>query len=97
MEERQVSGIVLPEGAIMHAALGLVLAVGNGAYTRDGDRIPMDVQAGDYVRYPSAVAAKLPDLDGRELHMVQAAHCYGIVPEATARQLTSPLVTPGRN
>ena len=50
-EEITASGIVLPESAKEKPQRGTVLAVGPGPRDEDGDRVPMDVAAGDVVVY----------------------------------------------
>jgi chaperonin GroES len=49
-EEVSASGIVLPDTAKEKPRRGRVLAVGQGRY-EDGERIPLDVAAGDEVVY----------------------------------------------
>jgi chaperonin GroES len=50
-EERTKGGIVLPDVAKEKPQHGEVLAVGPGALTEDGRRLPMDVQVGDRVLF----------------------------------------------
>ncbi len=50
-EERTKGGIVLPDVAKEKPQHGEVLAVGPGALTEDGRRLPMDVKVGDRVLF----------------------------------------------
>jgi chaperonin GroES len=50
-EERTKGGIVLPDVAKEKPQHGEVLAVGPGALTEDGKRLPMDVKVGDRVLF----------------------------------------------
>jgi len=50
-EQTTASGIVLPETAKEKPQQGTILAVGPGRRDEDGDRITMDVAAGDTVLY----------------------------------------------
>ncbi len=50
-EETTASGIVLPDTAKEKPQRGKVLAVGDGKFDEDGDRIPVDVDEGDEVLY----------------------------------------------
>lgn len=50
-EETTPSGIVLPDTAKEKPLKGEVLAVGRGRLDDDGQRIPLDVTAGDQVVY----------------------------------------------
>lgn len=49
-EARTASGLVIPDTAKEKPQLGEVLAVGPGEY-KDGERVPVDVSAGDLVFY----------------------------------------------
>ena len=50
-EETTRSGIVIPDTAKEKPQRGNVIAVGKGRRDEDGDRIPMDVTAGDTVLF----------------------------------------------
>jgi chaperonin GroES len=50
-EETTASGIVLPDTAKEKPQRGKVLAVGDGAKSDEGNRIPLDVSEGDEVLY----------------------------------------------
>lgn len=50
-EEITASGIVLPESAKEKPQKGTVLSVGPGERDDDGERIPLDVSAGDTVLF----------------------------------------------
>jgi chaperonin GroES len=48
-EEKTAGGIVLPDTAKEKPQQGKVVAIGNGRLGEDGQRIPMEVKAGDTV------------------------------------------------
>ncbi len=50
-DEVTKSGIVLPDTAKEKPQRGEVVAVGKGRFDEDGDRIPMEVSAGDKVLF----------------------------------------------
>ena len=50
-EEKTVGGIVLASNAKQKPTEGEVVAVGEGAYTSNGDKLPMVVKKGDVVLY----------------------------------------------
>jgi len=50
-EDTTKSGIVLPDTAKEKPQRGTVIAVGAGRRDDDGDRIPLDVEAGDQVLF----------------------------------------------
>ncbi|KAJ5488470.1 10 kDa heat shock protein [Penicillium diatomitis] len=51
-EAKTASGIFLPESSVKEQNEAKVLAVGPGLLTKDGQRIPMGVNAGDKVLIP---------------------------------------------
>ena len=50
-DEMTRSGIVLPDTAKEKPQEGIVVAVGLGAISEDGKRLPMDIEAGQTVLY----------------------------------------------
>lgn len=50
-EEKTPGGIIIPDNAKEKPIEGLVVAVGDGARNKDGERIPLDVKAGDRVLF----------------------------------------------
>lgn len=50
-EEKTVGGIVLASNAKKKPTEGEVVAVGDGAYASNGEKIPMSVKKGDVVIY----------------------------------------------
>ena len=67
-EEKTASGIILGES--MREAdgkIGVVVAVGNGVYTNNGAKIPMEVSVGDKVMMPSGgMSAQKVTLEDKE-------------------------------
>jgi len=53
MEEQEVrkGGIIIPDTAKEKPQEGKVIAVGNGKVGEDGNRIPLDVKAGDKILF----------------------------------------------
>ena len=50
-ETTTASGLVIPDTAKEKPQEGTVVAVGQGRFDEDGDRIPMDIKKGDKVIY----------------------------------------------
>lgn len=50
-EEKTAGGIVLPDTAKEKPQLGEVVAVGPGAWSEKGERLPLEVKVGDRVIY----------------------------------------------
>ena len=65
-EETTASGIVLPDTAREKPLKGEVLAVGRGRLDDDGQRIPLDVTAGDQVVYSKYGGTEIV-VDGEDL------------------------------
>jgi chaperonin GroES len=65
-QETTVSGIVVPDTAKEKPQKGKVLAVGEGKLDDDGQRIPLDVVAGDEVVYSKYGGTEIV-VDGEDL------------------------------
>ena len=65
-EEVTVSGIVLPDTAKEKPQRGKVLAVGDGKFGDDNERVPIDVNEGDEVLYSKYGGTEIK-VDGEEL------------------------------
>ena len=50
-EERTAGGIILPDTVKEKPQVGLVMAIGDGAFDEDGKRMPMVVKVGQKVMY----------------------------------------------
>ena len=64
-EEKTAGGIIIPDTAKEKPSEGEVVAVGPGARDEDGDRIAMDVKAGDRILFGkwSGTEVKIGDED----------------------------------
>jgi len=49
--EQKVGGIIIPDSAKEKPQQGKVIAVGNGKVADDGQRVPLDVKAGDTILF----------------------------------------------
>ena len=69
-EGKTPGGLFIPDNAKEKPVEGLVVAVGNGVLTKEGERIPLDVKAGDRVLFSkySGTEVKVM-LDGGE-HLI---------------------------
>jgi chaperonin GroES len=65
-EETTSSGIVLPDTAKEKPQRGKVLAVGDGKFGDDNERVPLDVSEGDEVLYSKYGGTEIT-VDGEEL------------------------------
>jgi chaperonin GroES len=79
-EEVTPSGIVLPETAKEKPQKGEVLSVGPGARDEDGQRIAMDVQAGDKVLFAKYAGTEIK-IDGEKVLILRESDVLAIVTE----------------
>ena len=63
--EQQVGGIIIPDSAKEKPQRGTVVAVGNGKVNDDGQRVPLDVKAGDAILFGKYSGQEIK-LDGIE-------------------------------
>ena len=69
-ESKTPSGLFIPENAKEKPVEGLVVAVGDGNRNKDGDRVPLDVKAGDRVLFAKYSGTEVKVLlDGGE-HLI---------------------------
>lgn len=77
-EETIAGGLLLPETAKEKPQQGLVLAAGEGRRDDDGDRIAMDVKAGDKVLFAKYAGTEIK-LDGKKLLIMKESDVLGII------------------
>ena len=77
-QESTPTGLMLPETAKETPQRGEVIAVGNGRYNDDGDRIPMDVQVGDVILYAKYGGSELK-VDGMKLLILQESDVLAVI------------------
>ena len=65
-EETTASGIVLPDTAKEKPQRGKVLAVGDGKFGDDNERVPLDVAEGDEVLYSKYGGTEI-NIEGEDL------------------------------
>ena len=63
--EQHVGGIIIPDSAKEKPQRGTVIAVGNGHVNDDGDRVTLDVRAGDTILFGKYSGQEIK-LDGLE-------------------------------
>jgi len=77
-EEKTAGGIIIPDSAKDKPAEGEVIAVGDGAYNEDGDRIKPDVKVGDRVLFGKWSGTEVK-LDGEDLLIMKESDILGII------------------
>ena len=77
-EEKTASGLVIPDTAKEKPQQGEVLAVGEGRFGDDNDRIPMEVKVGDKVVYSKYGGTEIT-IDGEDLLILAARDVLAVV------------------
>jgi chaperonin GroES len=63
--EQKVGGIIIPDSAKEKPQQGEVIAVGNGKLLENGERVPLDVKAGDRILFGKYSGSDIK-IDGEE-------------------------------
>ena len=79
-EEKTSSGLYISSGAQEKPQRGKVVAVGEGKRDQDGNRIPVDVKAGDEVFYGTFGGNEVK-VDGEDFLLLRADDIYAIIEE----------------
>jgi chaperonin GroES len=77
-DEKTKGGLIIPDSAKEKPAEGEVVAVGAGAKDDDGDRIAMDVKAGDRILFGKWSGTEIT-LDGQELLIMKESDILGVI------------------
>ncbi|MEZ5715785.1 MAG: co-chaperone GroES [Paracoccaceae bacterium] len=77
-EEKTAGGLIIPDSAKEKPAEGEVVAVGAGLRDDDGDRIALDVKAGDRVLFGKWSGTEVT-IDGKELLIMKESDIMGII------------------
>ncbi len=77
-EEVTTGGIVLPETAKEKPQKGKVLSIGPGDRDEKGDRVAMDVKAGDVVLYAKYAGTEIK-VEGKKLLILKESDLLAIV------------------
>ena len=77
-EEKTAGGIIIPDTAKEKPQEGEIVAVGEGARDEDGDRIPLDVKAGDRILFGKWSGTEVK-VDGEELLIMKESDILGVI------------------
>ena len=77
-EEKTASGLVIPDTAKEKPQQGEVLAVGEGRWGDDNERIPMEVKVGDRVVYSKYGGTEIT-IEGEDLLILAARDVLAVV------------------
>ena len=77
-EEKTAGGIIIPDTAKEKPQEGEIVAVGEGARDEDGDRIPLDVKAGDRILFGKWSGTEVR-VNGEDLLIMKESDILGII------------------
>lgn len=77
-DEKTKGGIIIPDTAKEKPQEGEIVSVGTGARDEDGDRIEMDVKAGDRILFGKWSGTEVK-IDGEDLLIMKESDILGIV------------------
>ena len=77
-EEKTSGGLIIPDSAKEKPQEGEVVAVGAGTRDDDGDRIALDVKAGDRILFGKWSGTEIT-LDGEELLIMKESDILGVL------------------
>ncbi len=77
-DQKTAGGIIIPDSAQEKPSEGEVVAVGEGARDDDGDRIPMDVKAGNRVLFGKWSGTEVK-IDGEDVLIMKESDIMGII------------------
>ena len=77
-EEKTAGGIIIPDSAKEKPSEGEIVAVGDGARDDDGDRIALDVKAGDRVLFGKWSGTEVK-IDGEDLLIMKESDIMGVI------------------
>ncbi len=83
-EAKTKGGIIIPDTVKEKPQEGDVIAVGPGARDDDGNRVPMDVKAGDRILFGKWSGSEVK-LDGEDLIIMKESDILGIVELVAAK------------
>ncbi|MEM0990127.1 MAG: co-chaperone GroES [Pseudomonadota bacterium] len=77
-DEKTAGGLIIPDSAKEKPQEGEVVAVGAGAKDDDGDRIAMDVSAGDKILFGKWSGTEIK-IDGEDLLIMKESDILGVM------------------
>jgi chaperonin GroES len=82
-DEKTAGGLIIPDSAKEKPAEGEVIAVGAGARDDDGERVSMDVKAGDTILFGKWSGTEIK-LEGEDLLIMKESDILGILSDKAA-------------
>ena len=76
--EQQIGGIIIPDSAKEKPQRGKVIAAGNGKVNDEGERVALDVKAGDTILFGKYSGTEIK-IDGEDLLIMREEEVLGIL------------------
>ncbi|MHA3913284.1 co-chaperone GroES [Halovulum sp. GXIMD14793] len=77
-DEKTAGGLIIPDSAKEKPSEGEVISVGAGARDEDGERIALDVKAGDKILFGKWSGTEIK-IDGEDLLIMKESDIMGIL------------------
>lgn len=77
-DETTKGGLIIPDTAKEKPQEGEIVAVGDGARSETGERVPMDLKAGDRILFRKWSGSEI-NLDGEEMMIMKESDVLGIM------------------
>ena len=77
-DEKTSGGLIIPDSAQEKPAEGEVVSVGNGAIDEKGNRMPMDVKAGDRILFGKWSGTEVK-INGEDMLIMKESYILGIM------------------
>jgi len=84
--EQQIGGIIIPDTAKEKPQQGTVIAAGRGKANDDGQRVPLDVKAGDQILFGKYAGQDIT-LDGEKYFIMKQDDVLAIIEGRTTKTL----------
>ena len=76
--ETHIGGIIIPDSAKEKPQRGTVIAAGNGKINDDGERVTLDVKAGDLILFGKYAGQEIK-IDGSEYLIIREEEVLGVI------------------
>jgi chaperonin GroES len=83
--EQKVGGIIIPDTAKEKPQQGKVIAAGNGKLNDEGQRVPLDVKAGDVILFGKYTSQEVK-LDGEEYLIMREDEVLAVIDGGTTNE-----------
>ena len=82
--EQRVGGIIVPDSAKEKPMQGKVIAAGNGKYREDGERVPLDVNAGDRILFGKYSGQEIK-VEGEDVLIMREDEVLAVIEEGDSK------------